>query len=363
MSAGAPHTDAGRVGFDENTEFNQYLDETNGDIEVQGFQYRPSEVLYRLDYDAYLDLLVDFRQVQAAQLMESVVSAFPTPVALAFRRSQKGAQNANQKVLYLRDTWEALINSLFAIAMGELRVRGSNRPLSIGNRVPSRRELLSDRLGLRLDLVEEVRRLAEDHSEPWLISAIASEDAVPRLRSLNQLRNRVSHTSTMAESHAESLYLENIDTVLAALDDARELENARFLRFLGTNANLAAARCEVFAGFQTERTIEDVELPVELLPTLAECTRKSCILLLMDNEVVSLAPYLHFRDSLDGSRTELCFFKQARAGVMEYEAVGSSGISDYGLMSVDAALFADEIAVLQSVAAGSAVPVGRANAG
>ena len=188
MTDGVPYPEPASVTFDGNREFNQYLDETNGDIEIQGLQYRSSEVLYRLDYDAYRDLLVDFRQVQTAQLMESVVGAFPTPIALAFRRSQRGAQNANQKVLYLRDTWEALINSLFAIAMGELRVRGSHRPLSINNRVPSRRDLLSDRLALRLDFIEEVLRLAEEQSEPWLVSTFASEEAVPRLRELNRLR-------------------------------------------------------------------------------------------------------------------------------------------------------------------------------
>ena len=162
----------------------------------------------------------------------------------------------------------------------------------------------------------------------------------------------------MAESHAESLYLEKIDLVLAALSDAREFENARFLRFLGTRGSLAEARCEVFAGFQTERTIEDVELPAGLLSTVAQCTRKPCILLLMDDQILSLAPYLHFRESLDGSRTELCFFTQARGGMIEYEAVGSSAISEYGRMSVDQAVFADEIAMLRSAAAGSGTSVG-----
>lgn len=355
MNAKGP-IDGGRVGYDVNPEFNQYLDDANDVVEVEGLRYAPSEVLYATDYGAYLDCLVDYESTRREQLAQSVVESFPTPVALTFRRSQKGAQNANQKVLYLRDTWEALINTLFALAMGELRVRKVAGPIRLGNRAPARRDLLTDRLSTRLDLLEAVLEVAGRSEDAWGLTTVVTGHCVGQLRELNRLRNKVSHASTMSETQAEAFYYEKVDSVLAALREAGGLESARIIRCLGSRQTLATISCEVFAGFQGERTIEDLEFQPDALASLARHTARPSVLMLVNDCVVSLAPFIHFRETPDGSRTELCFLKRGRAGTLEYEAVGYSATSEYGRLTLDEAVFADDIAALVSALSGVSVP-------
>ena len=126
---------------------------------------------------------------------------------------------------------------------------------------PTRRDLLSESLSTRLDLMEAVLELAESSEDDWVFPSIATTDAVEGLRELNRLRNTVSHDNTMSERQAEAFYYETKGKVLSVLAETRALEETMMIRCLGSRGALTRLSCEVFSGFETERTIESLELP------------------------------------------------------------------------------------------------------
>lgn len=50
-----------RIDFKDQNDFNDYIDEANSPVNIFDLEYRPSEVLFYIDYDAYRDALEDYR--------------------------------------------------------------------------------------------------------------------------------------------------------------------------------------------------------------------------------------------------------------------------------------------------------------
>jgi hypothetical protein len=46
--------------YDDNVNFNSYVDEVNGQVQIFDLTYRPSEVLFAVDQEAYRDLLIGY---------------------------------------------------------------------------------------------------------------------------------------------------------------------------------------------------------------------------------------------------------------------------------------------------------------
>jgi hypothetical protein len=49
-----------RLSFDDNEGFNTYVDEANDLVRIFDLEYRPSEVLFNVDHEAYRDLLANY---------------------------------------------------------------------------------------------------------------------------------------------------------------------------------------------------------------------------------------------------------------------------------------------------------------
>lgn len=50
-----------RIAYNDSDDFNTYVDESNEQVKIFDLLYRPSEVLFAVDYEAYRDLLADYR--------------------------------------------------------------------------------------------------------------------------------------------------------------------------------------------------------------------------------------------------------------------------------------------------------------
>jgi hypothetical protein len=48
------------VAFEDNAELNESIDSSNPVVTVNGLEYRPSEILFYVDREAYLDALANF---------------------------------------------------------------------------------------------------------------------------------------------------------------------------------------------------------------------------------------------------------------------------------------------------------------
>lgn len=51
----------GQLEYDDNLDFNEWIDEQNEKVHIFTFEYMPSEVLFDIDQEAYLDLLTDYK--------------------------------------------------------------------------------------------------------------------------------------------------------------------------------------------------------------------------------------------------------------------------------------------------------------
>lgn len=120
-------------------EFNLWLDERHGEdgnpILVFGLEPRPSLVLHAHGFQIYKDLFVDFQEDYEQKLKQRVIDDFPAPIAHPFYRFEKGAEHERQRLEFLRDTWEGLVDVLHALALSELRSRGTalEAPLNLAN--------------------------------------------------------------------------------------------------------------------------------------------------------------------------------------------------------------------------------------
>lgn len=91
----------------------QYMDE-QGELDILGFRPRPSFVLFRLTPDTYEAAFADFAEERETDLKRLVFDEFPSPIAHYFYRFEKGYENELQRLRFLRDTWEALVDVIGA---------------------------------------------------------------------------------------------------------------------------------------------------------------------------------------------------------------------------------------------------------
>lgn len=61
--------------FEDQEDFNEYIDTSHGAIEILELSFRPSEVLFHVDHQAYRDALSSFRSDEADEGGEAGLAA------------------------------------------------------------------------------------------------------------------------------------------------------------------------------------------------------------------------------------------------------------------------------------------------
>ncbi len=56
-------SDRKEINYDENSQFNDYIDDRQDLVDIDGIKFKPSEVLYNNDFNAYKELLIEWRQM------------------------------------------------------------------------------------------------------------------------------------------------------------------------------------------------------------------------------------------------------------------------------------------------------------
>ena len=65
----------GRLEYDENPAFNEYVDEANEPVRIFELEYRPSEVLFSIDQEAYPDVLATYQPEASSVAVEPATAA------------------------------------------------------------------------------------------------------------------------------------------------------------------------------------------------------------------------------------------------------------------------------------------------
>ncbi len=317
------------VKYDENPDFNQDIDDQYGMdgafIEIAGSRMRPSEILFKVDPVAYHAALVEFRQEETENFKEFVFSKFPTPIAFNFERFERGYENQQQRLLLLRDTWEAVTFLLFALAVGEYR---SRRIDMTGTKIKAR-QILSDSISDKLSTIEQLVQLAIRNNYELVCLKFVSVGVVEKLRELNRVRNEFSHSSAKSAAQCRQLIEIHEPEVLSILKEIREISNLILIRYIAQEEDVLLFRHEDFKGSSLNRTFATAKILPEKFGQIHSYLNNKNILAIFEGDIYCLSPFLHFKTDSSGNNTRLCFYKKKKGDNISfqllYEVLDGSG--------------------------------------
>lgn len=298
--------------------------------ELEGEEDRGSE-----DYDQRQVLIAtrlrDLADILAPpKLAERVMTYYPTPVALAYRRFHDARFNVYEQVLRLKDVFEAAAFYVYNIALADLLRRLDPRTYYISD-AGARRAYNGYSMTTRMDFVAELQGIAQLNQGKDLFMRELADSLVPALAKdlQDDLRNRLSHTATAAESQQRQViedFEPLVESMLSDLDFLSRYQLVRVTSYFYEGTKLVR-QMEVYQGVVPELDEQFLSSDTEL--TVAD--RNHLVLLDPDGRVLDLYPLYQLVAS-EETRHEnhLCFLKQRKAGqeLLEGESVqGAFGLS------------------------------------
>src|SRR5258708_21689495 len=233
-----------------------------------------------------------------------VFDDFPSPIAHYFYRFENGYESELQRFHFLRDTWEALVDLLHALAISESRLRGRSlaNPMAFS-------DVLSDRVAQRLLNIERIVGHAISLGISLSIAKIVTVASLSSIRELNQTRNGFSHCAAQSEAQARTWISECYEDVIDVLDDLRGLADIEILRYTHQVAGIVL-RCETSNGHDFTRTIQNIEMTLDQVRESQRYFRKGQVLACCGGSILSLRPLVHYREDASGYVTKLCMFRR-----------------------------------------------------
>lgn len=313
--------------------FNESLD-TDGVIVIAGYSFLPSSILFEMDIQGYKEAFNDFVAQDHEDLKQTVIDTYPACIAYHLRLAERGPnfEDPIQKLGHLKDTWEAIINILHAIAWGEVRNKNINlqgaqvfTKLNIDGSAAygsfNTRRLLSDSIKHRIHNIEAIVSHSKSNNFNLKCEQISNQ-LIERLSELQDVRNNVAHSAVLTKEEAEGLMLVVQPIFAAMLDLTRFLANCEILRF--TNFNPPDISCAVYQGYSLHREQikfqVDTDLPANSLSYIFSMTNEQ-VFLIWGEDVFSLSPFLHYQNDDMGHESYLCVYKGRKDSLYWYEPV------------------------------------------
>jgi hypothetical protein len=239
--------------YNENPEFNDYIDQHYGDVVIGDFCRPASLVLFEMDDIEYRSLYNQYLDEQKISVLDQVIDVFPAPIAFHYERALHGYDNYTQRLHYLRSTWEAIILFIYALTVGEI----IDKSLSISSVKIFKNQriycdgggLLSDKLGYKIEVVEKILDFNNNGCHGLIVGDLIPISVISILRDLNSTRNSISHTSALSEEQAKELFEENHPNVKELLFELRKLSSLSLLKFKSTITSITKIRFSRFRGF------------------------------------------------------------------------------------------------------------------
>jgi hypothetical protein len=303
-------------------DFNRSVDEQHKDglILIANTPFRPSQILYTMDPKAYEAARLEYQERKIEDLKDLVKLEFPYPIAHCFARYLHSWDTQNQRLQFLKDTWEATIAVLFALALGDARDLGSRLPSGAAHC----EYVQSQTIWERISVVREICRNAPD----LVLSEVVNEATLDRIETLNQARNEdLAHMATLNELQSQDLIRElepELLEVLRSLDGLQRFELVRYLR----PGKRGTANIETFVGETNRRTIDhDRALSAEQARCFAGVGNEEIVALYGDR-AFRLSPMICWEESQTGHRSDLSFFKKKQGKdserILTFEVFGAS---------------------------------------
>lgn len=248
--------------YDDKPEFNNYIDEMYAEVTIGNFCRPASIVLFEMDETEYLNLYSQYLNDQKELLLEKVTDVFPAPIAFFYDRALHGYDNNNQRLHFLRSTWEAIIFLLYALVIGE--VVDSSLSISSVRIFPNQQRIkcdqkgiLSDKLGYKLEFIEKILDFNLQNNHSLITGNLIPLSVVESLKYLTKARNSFSHSSALSEEQARTLFEQLHPKTQDILFELRSLESLSLLRFRSSDNLITRIKFSKFKGYSLrERNYE-----------------------------------------------------------------------------------------------------------
>ena len=312
--------------FESVPRFNEWIDtkfakDNGGDLEILGEKLRPSEVLHKFSFDTYQAKFAEYKRHREEAIISTVTESFPIVIAHPFYRCIYGFENEIQRLQFLRDTWEGLINFVHALVVSESRAE----KLPLGAPVKCA-NVLSDSLATRIGTIENVLSVANSSGIPLESTKIVNLEVVTTIKELNHTRNAFSHSGAVSEHRATALINECIEDVFDVLDGFSLLRDVKLLRY--DRLDGLQMRHERFDGHAKTRRYGGIQLNPTRLSTFAPLLTKEETLLAIKGKIFSACPFLVFVPHSSGHSVQVAFYKKARGDApnrkLIFEIVGEA---------------------------------------
>lgn len=345
-------SDDQRIEYSDNQEFNDEFDSENPEIKIGNLTpYKASQILYSVDYEAYLLAIEEQKQKKIDEQKESVYYEYPQPIAYYFHQAENGYSNENHRLQLLRSTWEAIIFTIYAIVIGEARNKSFPFRNIVGldsndNPDLSFNDYFSDKLAQKLLIIERILKYSVDNHIPLVSNQLIPLAVIQKVRRLNQERNGFMHTAALSEEQASRKYLELVPDVLDVLTDLNELASLEILHYIGNEGAATALRFHLFQGYTLARQNSPTMqiTPTQLSRIAGELTNQN-IFAYYQGELFSITPFLHFKSEANGNITNLCYCKKKHSNTRyELEIVTHSEVYED-----DGTVFTDRINELRGL--------------
>jgi hypothetical protein len=292
--------------YEDNVEFNEYLDSLYGTIEIAGSEFPSSKVLFAMEYETYIIALQDFHRDRIESFKEIVIDQFPAPIAMCYYRFENGFENDFQRLNFLRDTWESIINLIHALVVSEFRCK----KISIDKSSIKFGTIFTDKLAEKLLNIERLLQYASKNGLEMISADMIPVETIMEMRELNRKRNGFSHIGTLSDDQARKIIAETEEQVLTLLRDLEKLKELHLIRYLGQEINILNIKHERFDGYAMTRTVKVLTIKKDNLIDACRFLCNNQILATNGEWIISLKPFVHFLKSDSGHLSKICFLKK-----------------------------------------------------
>ncbi|MDP9192556.1 MAG: hypothetical protein M3P06_12725 [Acidobacteriota bacterium] len=302
-------------------------------IEVGPEVFHPADVLEALAPDAARRGRDDAEAQARTDIEQAVCEQFPSPIAVPFHGFIEGPRQALTRLHRLRDTWESLVRLLASLAISEAAAIGSpfaSLKLRDGSdqgwRRCKRQDLFSNKLSVRIGLVEGVLHRAHELGVPLKLTSLIPLDVLEEVRRLNVVRNGFSHEATKSDAQAQAIIDDAYPVLRDLLLDLRDLQSVELIR---VRTLLPGNRAEIerLIGHAQSRRFRELEFDQQaasVAMSAGSVDGLDRVLARIDDLMLDLSPFVYAGDDDTGHRTRVFEFKSKSADVWSLECVADS---------------------------------------
>ena len=314
-------------------DYRDWCESLYGMVEVGEEQFHPADVLERMAPAAARRGRDDWSEMRRKELEQDVCEQFPAPIAVPFHGFLEGPRSSLTRLHRLRDTWESLIRLLAALALSEATESATSlAPLVLrdgkdqGWRECKRRDLLSDKLTVRIGLIEGVLHRAHELGVDLRVASLLPIDVLGEVRRLNVVRNCFSHASTKSDVQAKAIIEETYPIFREVLLDLQAMQSIDLIRIHRIQAG-CKAEIERLSGHAQSRGISELALDAEAAVLVMSATSvdgMDRVFARLGGLTLDLSPFLCAADDDSGHRTSVWIFKYKKGNGWRMECVADS---------------------------------------